>query len=62
MADLAVAFGLVFVLEGALYALFPEGMKQLSLHLLQAPVSTVRMLGLSCAALGFLIIAALRGF
>ncbi len=37
MSDLAVAIGLLLALEGILYALFPEGMKQVMRQALELP-------------------------
>ena len=37
MIDLLTAIGLMFVLEGAMYALFPRGMKELIALAAQTP-------------------------
>ena len=62
MMDLLTALGLVFVLEGALYALFPEGMKRLLARVQEVPVKHIRTGGLIFAIFGFLIISVLRGY
>ena len=60
MTDLLTALGLLCVLEGALYALFPEGMKGMAARLEEIPAGTLRLCGLFCAGFGFLLIAVLR--
>jgi uncharacterized protein YjeT (DUF2065 family) len=62
MTDLLTALGLLFVLEGAMYALFPAGMKGVSARVLEMETGTMRLLGLVFAAFGFLMIAVLRRF
>lgn len=54
-----IAFGLMLVMEGAMYSLAPRGMQRLMAQLSQLPESYVRMLGLASAALGFVLIAVL---
>ncbi len=62
MMDLLTALGLMFVLEGAMYALFPEGMRQMMTRVLTLPVKQLRMAGLFLAVFGFVIVAVLRGY
>jgi uncharacterized protein len=51
MTDLWAALGLMLALEGALYALFPTGMRRMLLELLAQPSPRVRATGvLACAA------------
>ena len=52
MSDILVALGLVLVLEGALYALFPEFMKRVAAQALETPGDTLRVAGLISAGLG----------
>ena len=56
MNDLWAAIGLVFVLEGALYALFPQAMVEMLRKLPQIPISSLRFMGFFCIALGWLIV------
>ena len=49
---LLVALGLVFVIEGLLYALFPDAMKKGIALLLTLPESYVQRAGLVAVALG----------
>lgn len=61
MGELLTALGLMFVIEGATYALFPEAMKRMVSQLLALQTNQIRMFGLAFAIFGFLIIAVLRG-
>jgi len=61
MADLITALGLVLVIEGAFYALFPEAMKRLVVAVLQMPVATLRWGGAVAFALGVAIVWLQRG-
>lgn len=62
MTDLLTALGLMFVIEGASWALFPEGMKRMMERMTAMPVQQVRIAGLVFAVFGFLIVGVLRGF
>lgn len=61
MSDILVAIGLVFALEGALYALFPDAMKRLAAQALEAPVDTMRLAGLAGVGLGVALVWLVRG-
>jgi uncharacterized protein YjeT (DUF2065 family) len=61
MSDVVAALGLILVLEGALYALFPDAMKRMAAQVLEAPVDTLRVVGLVSAALGVGIVWIVRG-
>lgn len=61
MTDLFAAFGLMLVIEGALYALFPVMMQDLMSQLRNLPPQQLRMAGLLAAGLGFVLVAAVRG-
>jgi len=43
MRDLWTALALVLVIEGALYTLFPEGMKRAAARALAVPPQTLRL-------------------
>lgn len=62
MTDLLTALGLMFVIEGASWALFPEGMKRMMERMIVMPAQQVRIAGLVFAVFGFLIVGVLRGF
>ena len=61
MTDFLVALALILVIEGAVYALFPEGMKRLMIRVIDEPPATLRTIGLAAAVLGVVGIWMLRG-
>lgn len=61
MDDLFTALGLVLVIEGALYALFPEGMQRMMAQTLKMPPGVLRGSGLAAAVLGFVVVWLIRG-
>lgn len=52
MKDFTTALALVFVIEGVLYSLFPDGMKRLLAQAMVLPDSALRVTGLAAAVLG----------
>ena len=56
MSDLVVALGLVLVIEGALYALFPGGMQRMMAQLQETAPATLRVMGLGGAVVGFIVV------
>ena len=56
MHELWIAIGLVLVIEGALYALFPVQMVEMMKRLPEIPIPTLRAVGLISIALGWLIV------
>jgi hypothetical protein len=52
VTDLLLAAALVLFFEGALYALFPEGMKRMMISALNTPSHVLRIFGLIAAILG----------
>ena len=61
MTDFVSALGLVLVLEGLAYAAFGPLMKKNIATLLSLPLSTLRAAGLISAALGLVLLWAVRG-
>jgi len=61
MDDLLVAFGLVMVLEGAMYALFPQQMIDMIRRLPELSPGVIRMAGLTSVVLGWLVVKFIRG-
>ncbi len=61
MLDLLSALCLVFVIEGALYALFPEAMKRMMALALDIPSPTLRSAGRAAACAGVLALWFIRG-
>jgi len=60
MQDLATGLALVLVIEGIIYALFPEGMKRVAARAMAVPPQVLRLSGLLVAAVGVVIIMLLR--
>lgn len=61
MDDLWAALGLVLLIEGALYALFPNGMRNVLKRSLDIPTSAVRAAGIAGAGGGLFVIWLIRG-
>ena len=61
MDDLVSAIGLMLVIEGILYGLFPDRMKQMIAMLLSMPPDVIRRTGLGMAFLGVFIVWLIRG-
>ncbi len=56
MRDLFVGIGLVLVIEGLLYALFPDGVRRMAKMAGQIPDQALRTGGVVALALGVLIV------
>jgi uncharacterized protein YjeT (DUF2065 family) len=54
------AIGLVFVIEGVIYSLFPNGMKRMMVLALGVPAGRLRSMGLGMALFGFCIVWLVR--
>jgi uncharacterized protein len=52
LRDLGTGVALVLVIEGILYALFPEAMKRAAARTLMVPPQTLRLAGLAAACAG----------
>ncbi len=61
MRDLFVALALVLVIEGVLWALFPNAMKRAAAAALHIEEAQLRYLGLAAATLGVVLVWWLRG-
>jgi hypothetical protein len=60
MRDLWTAFALVLVIEGCLYALFPEAMKRAASRALALPPHVLRIAGLCAACAGVALVWLVR--
>lgn len=58
---LLAALGLYLLIEGALVALFPEGVKRMMAAVQQLPASALRAVGLVAATIGVAIVWLVRG-
>ncbi|MGI9382820.1 MAG: DUF2065 domain-containing protein [Methyloligellaceae bacterium] len=61
MSDLLVAVGLVLVIEGLLWALFPSFGRKVLEALSDTPEQTLRMSGLTAITVGVVIVWLIRG-
>jgi uncharacterized protein YjeT (DUF2065 family) len=61
MRDFLVALGLVFVLEGIMFAAFPALAKRAMTHVLESPESVLRVVGILSAVAGLLVVWLVRG-
>ena len=60
MQDFLAALALVFVREGALYALCPDGMKWMMAQTISLPSSMLRGAGLTAACAGVVLLWLIR--
>ncbi len=60
MSDFATALALVFVIEGIVLAVFPDGMRRLVAQMMAMPAAQVRIGGLISACLGVAAIWLIR--
>ncbi len=60
MQDLWIALGLVMLLEGAVYALFPNQMIEMMRKLPDIPPASLRVMGIAGVMLGWLLIRWVR--
>ncbi len=59
--DLITALGLILVIEGLIYAIWPDGMKRIVATLLALPAHRLRGAGLLAAAIGVAVLWVLYG-
>ena len=60
MGDFVAALGLVFVIEGLIFAAFPNHAKKAVISVLETPEPSLRMIGLGSAIAGLLLVALAR--
>jgi uncharacterized protein len=61
MSDFLIAIGLVFAIEGLMFAAFPGAAKRAMLSVLETPEPLLRIVGIVCAAVGVVVIWVVRG-
>jgi uncharacterized protein YjeT (DUF2065 family) len=61
MTDFLAALGLVFVIEGLVFAAFPEATRRAVAVVAQTPDQGLRVVGLFSAVLGLVILWLVRG-
>jgi uncharacterized protein YjeT (DUF2065 family) len=57
LETILIAFALIFVIEGLLYALFPDAMKRVLAMALTLPPSSLRRFGFVMVLCGFCMVA-----
>ena len=60
MGDFLAALGLVFVIEGLIFAAFPGHAKKAVMSVLETPEVSLRAIGLGSALAGLLLVALAR--
>jgi uncharacterized protein YjeT (DUF2065 family) len=61
MSDFFAAVGLVFVIEGLLFAAFPGPAKRAMTSAMETPEAALRIIGIASAVLGVLVVWLVRG-
>ena len=61
MYDFLAALGLVFVIEGMVFAAFPGPAKRAVASVLETPEATLRAIGIGSAVVGLLVVWLARG-
>ena len=61
MSDFVVALGLVFVIEGLIFAVSPSSAKNAMSHVLDTPDGPLRLIGIGSAVLGLILVWVVRG-
>jgi uncharacterized protein len=61
MTDFLVALGLVFVIEGLIFAVGPASAKKAMAHVLETPEGPLRVIGIVSAVLGVVLVWLVRG-
>ncbi len=61
MSDFLAALGLVFVIEGLVFAAFPEQAKRAMASVMQTPEMTLRAIGIGSAVVGLILVWLVRG-
>jgi uncharacterized protein len=61
MSDFLAALGLVFVIEGLVFAAFPNQAKRAMASVMETPETTLRLIGLGSALIGVLVVWLVRG-
>ena len=61
MADFLGALGLVFVIEGLLFAAFPAQAKRAMASVMETPDGPLRLIGIGSAVVGVVVVWLARG-
>ena len=61
MSNFLIALGLVFAIEGLVFAAFPMSVKRAMTHVLETPDTVLRIVGIVSALIGVALIWLMRG-
>lgn len=61
MEDFLVALGLVFVIEGLVFAAFPGHAKRAMATVMETPETSLRVIGIGSAVVGLVVVWLVRG-
>ena len=61
MSDFLAALGLVFVIEGLIFAAFPDAAKRAMTSVLETSDVSVRLIGIGSAIVGLIVVWLARG-
>ncbi|HVV61432.1 MAG TPA: DUF2065 domain-containing protein [Pseudolabrys sp.] len=61
MSDFLVALGLVFVIEGLVFAAFPGSAKKAMIAVMETPDLPLRLIGIGSAIFGLVLVWLVRG-
>jgi hypothetical protein len=61
MSDFLVALGLVFVIEGLIFAALPAQAKRAMASVLETPDTMLRVIGIGSAIIGLVLVWLVRG-
>jgi uncharacterized protein YjeT (DUF2065 family) len=61
MSDFLAAIGLVFVIEGLVFAAFPAQAKRAMQSVLETPEASLRLIGIGSAVIGVVVVWLVRG-
>jgi len=61
MPDFLAAIGLVFVIEGLVFAAFPAQAKRAMQSVLETPEASLRLIGIGSAVVGVVVVWLARG-
>ena len=61
MSDFLAALGLVFVIEGLIFAAFPDAAQRAMTSVLETPDISLRLIGIGSALVGLIVVWFVRG-
>jgi uncharacterized protein YjeT (DUF2065 family) len=61
MEDFLAVLGLVFVIEGLVFAAFPAQAKRAMASVMETPEGSLRLIGLGSAVVGLIVVWLVRG-